>query len=655
MQSPRTMTPPSAPAAETTAPAHAGTLAYRADIDGLRGIAVLLVMLYHFGVAPFSGGYIGVDIFFVISGFLITGILAGETRLRAGLNRFYARRIRRLAPMFLLVTATTTLFAIPLLLPADFTLYLGSLRDALAQKSNLFFAKDAADYFGHNAQELPLLHTWSLSVEWQFYLLFPALQIIAQRHLSRQGLRYAIAALTLAAAAWSIHAAAGSHTTAYFSTGARIVEFLIGALIATLPAGMPARALRAGALIAVGSLVVLAIVFTPATSFPGTNAILVCLLTGICLLGGAGSRMLGTPWLVHVGKVSYSAYLWHWPLIAFLTYLQLRPSMPVALLLIVAIIALSSLSYAKVELPFRKRNTTLGKLLLCCFLLPVIVAAAATALSKKYHGFPHRLGAEAVHAHQNLLPYMRSPVKQCHDFSGDNIEECAIGDRESGEKALLIGDSHARHYIPFVDVAAREAGVKVYALTNSECLILPDAPALQRSRDAQCAAARERNYALIREGGFKHVLIGQRWIGYAPSSLKTLDAALEMIERSGARAIVLGPVPENGRDTKDCFYRHIKLRQPYQDICAIPLDEPYSAEAKAYAEQLFKTAQARHPNAMLIDPKRILCAEGRCATVHDGTPLYDDTHHINGFASTYLATQYLPRFGNPFRPARPAD
>ncbi len=627
----------------------AGALAYRKDIDGLRGISILLVLAYHFNLSPITGGYIGVDVFFVISGYLITSLLsAGQntTGVLAPLANFYNRRIKRLLPMFLVFATVTTIVATVLLLPEDYIRYLLSLRDALLFKSNILFDRETRDYFAPAARELPLLHTWTLSIEWQFYLLFPLCFLIAQTKLDRRALTTLLFLAALALAAYSV-AVTSSATDRYFQLSARFFELLIGACATRIRTAKRSRATDGIVALCLAALFVLAALFSPATVFPGANALFVCMLAATLIIFGDGNAWLSSTWLSHTGKISYSAYLWHWPLIAFLTYLQIALTPALSLVLIAAVLLLAHFSQIYIEEPGRRMKLSLGRSLSLFFLLPVVSVLVAATWVRWNNGFPQRLGSEATYAYRNLLPYIDTHQPQCHDFKGGDLEQCAVGDLSANTSALMIGDSHARHYLRFVDVLAKQAHIKVYGLSGSECLMLPGAKG-GRFSDS-CAEETARYYRLIAQSHFRYVLIGEHWIGYDPIQLEHLDGAIEKILASGAIPVILKPVAEDGTDKKACFYRHIKLRKPSDTDCAIDRDNSYARGAKAQVSQVFARLRDKYPTLRFVDPLDVQCVGPRCLAVVDKTPIYDDTHHINTYGATLLGKWYLQRHGNPLR------
>lgn len=627
-------------------------LAYRKDIDGLRALAVLLVVAFHFGLPRLTGGYIGVDLFFVLSGFLIASLLDREPRLDATrLVAFYARRIRRLAPAFIVVALVTTAIATALLLPEDFVEYLKSLRESLLFRANVFFAKATDGYFVTNAGELPWLHTWTLSVEWQFYALFPALMWLLRLAPSASR-RWIMAAATVIGVVASMAIVDQRPTQAYFSTTARFFEFLVGALAAGLPPLKIARWLaRAISAACVGGLIALAVSFDRNTPFPGTNALVVTALAFTLVVTGRAGSVLSFDAAAWLGKRSYSVYLWHWPVIAFIAYVQYTLSTFQVAGVFIGIVVLADLTHRFVERPAIDARWSPTKTAVALCLAPIVVSAGAYRVVEHYDGFVQRLGRDAEHAYANLRFFEPPSEDRCHGEHGADFESCAFGDPAGRTTALLIGDSHAFHYASFVQVLADAAHVKVYGVTNNLCLALPGVRLPASFKWArECSDATERNYRRIRERHFDYVVIAERWATYPADQLDKLDDALRSIVASGAVPVVIRTIAEDGRSPRDCFYRQVKLRLNLHDFCTIDAVNPWLAPQKAHADALIDAMRARYPSLRVIDPQAVQCEDGRCTTVIDDTPIYSDAHHLNPFGSTLLGRHYLERFANPLAP-----
>jgi peptidoglycan/LPS O-acetylase OafA/YrhL len=345
---------------------------FRSDIEGLRAVAVGLVLADHIFAWP-SGGFVGVDIFFVISGFLITGLLVRERvrTERISIRAFYVRRVRRLIPAALATLAATVLAARALFFNGRFQETLGDGVWAMFFSANINFARQGTDYFEQSAAPSPVQHFWSLAVEEQFYLLWPTLILLAFALplvlTKRRGvyLLVTLGAVTTASFVWSIYATASSPATAYFSTFTRGWELGFGALIAVSAVklhrlGAP---LRAGmAWIGLVGVIASALLITARTPFPGVAAALPVVSAGLILAfgnapGGPGSRwLLSSPPARYLGKISYSLYLWHWPTVVILSVAMGSDGLSFALTALAISLGLATASYYCIEQPVLHSN-----------------------------------------------------------------------------------------------------------------------------------------------------------------------------------------------------------------------------------------------------------------------------------------------------------
>ena len=335
--------------------------AYRADIDGLRALAIVPVLLFHVAAPGFHGGFVGVDVFFVISGYLITGIVAREVAAgRFSLLDFYRRRALRIFPALFVMLAVYAAVAYATLLPGELAAFAKSMLATALFSSNFYFHQSSG-YFAPAAHAMPLLHTWSLAVEEQFYLVWPLLLMLLA-HRTRHaavGLAAVLAALSFGAAAWGVsHDPAGS----FYLSHARAWELLIGALLVWLPPRVLVhrglRELTAG--LGLAAILVAVKFFNQGTPFPGPMALLPVLGAAAIIAAGAAGptavgRVLSLRPLVFIGRVSFSLYLWHWPLIVFAqTALFLEQTAAVRMLLVLLSFGLAVLSWRFVETPFRR-------------------------------------------------------------------------------------------------------------------------------------------------------------------------------------------------------------------------------------------------------------------------------------------------------------
>ncbi len=381
-----------APAAPMSPPSDAPsrTLAYRPDIDGLRALAVLPVMCFHAGFSAFAGGFVGVDVFFVVSGYLVTRLILGEGDAFS-LARFYERRARRILPALAVVLTASLAAAWWWLLPADLTAFSRSLAAVLGLSSNVYFWRSALDYFARPTDLVPLLHTWSLAVEEQFYLLFP-LGVMLVRRLAPRALGAVLAALALASLALAHSGTTRSPMAAFFLLPTRGWELLLGAWLAVQhdrgaapPPGLSSRAVREGlALAGLASLAVAVAWYSPATRFPGLAALLPTVGTAL-VIACAGpdtvvGRLLSQRVIVGLGLISYSAYLWHQPLLAFARYQSATPLTTAQLLGLLAVsLLLAAVTWRVVEQPWRDRTRWPRRTLVAASFGAVAMLAGASA------------------------------------------------------------------------------------------------------------------------------------------------------------------------------------------------------------------------------------------------------------------------------------
>lgn len=634
------------------------TTEFRPDIEGLRAIAVLLVMLYHFNAPFISGGYIGVDIFFVISGFLICRIVSSSVDGRHfSFFSFYQKRIKRLMPVLTLVSIVTVAVFSFFLLPQDYIFLLRSLRDLFGLTLNLFFAKEMQDYFAPDAASAPFLHGWTLSVEWQFYLLLPVLLVVLRRLVTANKLVWVLAAMTALAIAYSMQTVSANDNV-YYYFGPRLFEFLIGALLAFISMGMSDRGSAWLQSIAISGMVLVSLYYTRATPFPGAAALIVCLFAAMFILARNTRTWVCTGPMRTVGRLSYSAYLWHWPVVA-LAYHQDIPLTGAAWLpLTLLVFVLSWLSYTLVEKPCRASQLSFSLSLVAFMLLPLVFTMAGVDHVRKHKGYPQRLGRAAQNAVRKIAQCHSENQKQCHDFKGDDLETCKISSSAGHTAALLTGDSHAGHYWQFVGLLAEDAGVNAYGMTASRCQALASASNTGRWVEDHCAAYNERIKALISDNNFAYVVIAQRWGSYLhlPNAdngdeaivqrlMDRLQYAVNLITENGALPIFLLPVAEDGSDKNRCVYQKLSRRRPVKE-CDMP-DARHTSKGLKLLSKGFAAIQTANPEVIIVDPRLAQCREGICASSYEKVPLYSDRHHLNPYGSHVLAETYLLSNPNP--------
>lgn len=524
------------------------TLAYRPDVDGLRALAVLLVILFHAGLS-FTGGFVGVDVFFVISGFLITGLISKEQAAgKFSMGRFWMRRIRRIAPAALFVTLCSLTAGYFLLLPGD---YVELSKSAVAQQflaSNVFFWRSTG-YFEDPANTKPLLHTWSLAIEEQFYLAYPfALYFLHRRKFKRTAsILTTIAAASLALSIWGVYNYPGA---TFFLLPTRGWELLLGALtyFASLRR-IESRALSEA--IAAGGLILIlgpAVLLTEASRFPGLNAIPPCLGAALLILSGANSRttiseLLSLKPLVATGLISYSLYLWHWPIMAFCRYWQTSAEFSASLPVILPAIAVAAIAtWYFVEQPCRTKFRTIQ-------LRSVVTSYAAIAcgltafgfLTAYSQGFPSRLPPDVLYFSEAPTKYIFAAEVTLEQVKSGSIP--SVGERNQPATAFVWGDSHAKAILPCIEKLAVELNTRVdYSVHSST------APLLEFNGNRSIYSLREKSpehaeavYQHIRDQQIKTIILAADWEIYSGDSTfkQCLKSTIDRLESLGCRVCIL--------------------------------------------------------------------------------------------------------------------
>ena len=512
----------SGPAAEAAVPARRRPgHAFRRDIEGLRGLAILLVVAYHAGVPGFTGGYIGVDVFFVLSGYLITGLLIKEiaTTGRLDFTNFYARRARRLLPAACTVIVVTLLVGRFIYPPVDHARLANTGLATALYVSNLHFTRSAIDYLADPGAD-PLLHTWSLAVEEQFYVFWPAMVLLAfagLRSRIRQGrLAATMIGLAISSYALCIWLTGVTQPFAFFLLPTRAWEFAIGALACMMPlrsphggaglstvvpaspitgeagAGGTQRASSSGwpprhqtgpsvilhAAAWIGCIAVLAagMRFGAGTVFPGAAAMIPVAGTGIMLAAGAANENAGPLRLMTnrpmqwIGRLSYGWYLWHWPVLIYAhVFPSLRGVMP-GVVLSIGSLGLAQLTHVLIENPirFHKRLVKRPRLSLGVAALLTLIGVATSLATRIIGNRQAASPGQAVYSEARDLPGIYADG--CHLSPADTrIARCEYGDTTAASSIVLFGDSHAAQWFPALESIARSRHLRLISLTKSGC------------------------------------------------------------------------------------------------------------------------------------------------------------------------------------------
>lgn len=513
---------------------------FRSDIQGLRAIAVLAVILFHFNPAWLPGGFVGVDVFLVISGYLIASILLGKKAQVdyspiGTLRYFYASRFKRIAPAYFVMLIVVSLLAAVLFLPADLAIYKKGLKQAAWFNSNHYFA-GFGDYFAPANHEQPLLHTWSLAVEIQFYLLAPFLVLL----LPSKALKWLLVALLIGLTALAEYRlrVLGIQQETYYSLYARLPAFFAGALAALF---MRTTGERGGWFSSLGlALVLAAAAMQPSLGpFPGLAALLPVAGAVLILLrpaqGPAGQLLTSQP-MVWLGELSYSLYLWHWPVLALLRYYTGVEVLDItfSLLFIMLTLLLATLSFYGVETPLRARSSRLKLALGYGSLAGAVLVTSPSMDMINKMLTPVPLPIE----------YQRyaDPTTICH---GQMVGDCLRGDLSSDKEVLVLGDSHAAMLNHFFDYLGKELGFKARIITASSCVTIPgfDYQRIAEWAHKSCLAQIEQAKKYLANS--EVIFLASMWSWHLASSdfQDAIELFLAKQSQEGSRIYILEQVP----------------------------------------------------------------------------------------------------------------
>lgn len=599
---------------------------YVTGIDGLRAIAVVAVLGFHAFPGKLPGGFIGVDVFFVVSGFIITRTYLDALQSRAvTLTHFYAKRVRRLAPAYLVVLLATTAGAYLFLTPPLLKTFSVSLGAQPLYGQNVTFWLEG-DYFD-KALTKPLLHTWSLAVEEQFYLGYGLLVLLARR--SR---RLAVPAIVLGGlvSIGLAHVLAGvSPKTAFYWLPTRIWEFAVGLLLARStiePAGAAARLARVAGLVMVGGSIVL---FGEAARFPGAQSLLACLGSALVLWSlserAPRSAFLEHPVMTYLGRTSYSLYLWHWPLIAIAsTRLGRTLTAAEGAAALAATFALSHASYHWLEEPFRRgvwmpRDRSLVGLVAAVGVAVLAVAVGLHRTDGAADRYPAEI-AKLYRAQQDRSPYRCSLWSRIRSYPG---ELCPINDVAGGGGVLVVGDSHADQLDELIAGIAARDGIPAF-LAARNCA-LADLGAGGSAEKPYCGKRTlDRLVRDVRSKDIRHV-VAISWLKPGVDAPALRRAADRLFEAGVHRLIVMQVVP-----TGEAFdpRAHIRALERGAPRPATPTRREHE-ERTAIQRQAIAELQAHSDRITVVDPAPVLCGDGSCAFERDGKPVYFDNNHLS--------------------------
>ncbi len=656
---------------------------YRADIDGLRAVAVLPVMLFHAGLSAFGGGFVGVDVFFVISGYLITGIIHDEIdRGTFALARFYERRVRRLFPALALVTLACVPMAWAWLMPVQFAGFARSVVAVNLFVSNILFFTESG-YFSADAELKPLLHTWSLAVEEQFYVFFPLLLLVLRR-MGRQLLMPALVAVAVTSFALSQWASVEHPSANFYLLPTRAWELAVGAIVAvTAPQWRTAGGFRVEIGAATGLLLIAAAIaaYDRTVPFPGVAALAPVLGTALVIVCSRPSTLVGRglawPPLVGIGMISYSAYLWHQPLFAF-ARVRLLEAVPSWLYLALTLLSLG-LAYltwllveqpVRLRLPWPRRRVFVSAALVSTLLIAFGIAGNRTG------GFPQRIAADAV-AVESWSAERDSAFMNCSFGPGEPFNRskaCVYGDAPAS--VVIWGDSHGDALTAGLSKKLAREGVGLAQFTSQSCMPalgyeweFENWTCLAQTRaicDAIVADPRIRTVVLVGrwsfffegsrfdngQGGVERGVANSPVIadqpaldpgepGYDESLGALIKQTVDGLLAARRRVVLVYPVPEVGWNVP----AHLASELQYGIDRPEPLStslEVFRRRAGTALDQLDRIGE--RPGLIRIRPDTLFCNNelpGRCIAERDGQPLYVDDDHVSSIGAEWLADRIV--------------
>ncbi|MBP6924079.1 MAG: acyltransferase [Candidatus Pacebacteria bacterium] len=643
---------------------------YRPDIDGLRALAVIPVILFHLKIAGFGGGFIGVDIFFVISGYLITSIIMREIREeRFSMVRFWERRILRILPaLFFVLVVTTIASYFVILFPTDFISFGQSLAAQGLFIVNIFFMR-TGDYFAAPAETIPLLHTWSLAVEEQFYIVFPILLVIIYK-LSKKAVIPVVALIGLVSFVLSVYlinvspsapftipflphiwGSASYESAGFYFPLARAWELAAGALLALSAFTIRNKVVAEVSAVTGLVLIVSGIVFlTSESAFPGLAALLPVLGTVLIITAGTQRKtfigeILSFPVLVWVGLISYSLYLWHWPLIVLTKqYLSSPLTGTHTGLILIATFLLAIFSYHFVETPFRKKTFLKKRWHIFTFAFFTVVATVSAGVyMTKNKGLPERApeAAKAValaSADTNPREYecFRNNYRQ---ILGE-VPPCIIGDQSSNTVPTFVlwGDSHSNAIMPAFDNIAKERGARGVFFAIGGCP--PLSVGIPLKKDPQCSINDIKVLDYISKNNIKTVFLVSSWKENYPhitdggnhTIYQALSETIDKIPNS-THVVIIERIPlQTEFNIRSTFYTAVRTGS-VPDIAVKKSDhEKDTLQSKAAILRL----TTERDNVSSVDPATIICDEAKCPISYNGTIIYFDGGHINNTGALLL-------------------
>jgi peptidoglycan/LPS O-acetylase OafA/YrhL len=636
---------------------------YRPDIDGLRAVAILGVLLFHLDKSLLPGGFLGVDVFFVISGYLITSIIKRDIDGEGfSIARFYERRIRRIMPAFFVLILAVLLAACVWILPAEIVPFGKSMRYALFSFGNVYFLSAAQDYFNSEAAKAPLLHTWSLGVEEQFYFVFPFVLLGLSRLCKRQSTMIAwVSLLLMASLVACLHKSKVSAPTCFFLLPYRAWQMLAGALLAFMPlSGLrPSRLMGAMGWAGLGLILASMVLVSEADFRPGLMALPSCVGAMMLILAGtpahgslSASRLLSWRPIVGLGLISYSVYLWHWPLIVFReNYLPQHSHTNTVILATVSLI-FGWASWKWVEKPFRRPGFLKRRTIFISWASLALTFLGVGMIIKETDGLIQRYSPEVRAILKARERNEDFPTEIKENWSPESAP--IYGDKSQAPSIALWGDSHAHALMPWLDKRAKEARRAVKLLSMDGQIPVPGLVVRGEHDEDRMRCVNESMKLILESNTIDTVILHARWAFYLegyneaaheknPTNVVSyhgqpqqtqaereafyanqIREGISQLLQAGKKVALIYPVPEARINIPDFLARELIEGRPLVESISLPSFAERQRQPMAVLESI-----PDHPKLVRIKPHERLMNNEQLTVLSDGKPLYIDDDHLS--------------------------
>ena len=644
-------------------------LAYQPHIDGLRAVAVLSVLIYHINNTWLPGGFVGVDIFFVISGFLISGIISKAIlEKNFSIKVFYNRRIKRILPVYFFVSSVSTLFALLIFFPSSLKGFADSLISSTFFVSNFYFWKSSG-YFSSAIELKPLVHTWSLSVEEQFYVFWPLTLVLVYKFKTLLYKKLSLFTFVIVSLFLSYFLSDSDPEFAYYSIFTRAFELLIGAVAAIYikDSFSESKILSYGGFLLI---IISFITINKSVNFPGIIALLPCLGAVFLIVSGKSNtlpiKFLESKVAVSIGLVSYSLYMWHWPILSFARYYFVNLSNTLILSLVILMFCLSYLTRYTIEEKIIRSQLPFKQSFNFFFLLPALVFLSLAAYIHTNDGLKSRFSPEIL----TLIEQTYSKASICSEeqFNLTLHDECYIRESEQNsdkkpkeirKRILLWGDSHANHFRGFFEELAKNEPFDIYEMSFPGCPPIAGIYRINRTYSQSCYSHNIKAQELLLRGEkFDYVALAANWQNYPKASnladdenkeisienserafYSNLRQQLELFSQKGIKVIFLNSVPNFTKNASQCQLKNFVFGHPEERSCQRPVEE---IKEDRIDYDLFINKNVRSlDNVYVLDFVDFFCRQGVCKTYIDGGMMYRDQNHITEFASKQLYKKYF--------------